>query len=103
MGCDMGGLWQLASKVEQALWVAAGSSITSDYRQRYRYTALALRTHPVLRKALLQVRIQKTFSPYPLALPQSSALSGLLKHLFLSATCARPFFRSVENVLLHCY
>ena len=62
---DASGFWQLASKVEQALWVAAGSSITSDYRQRYRYTALALRTHPALRNGLLQVEIQKKKSPHP--------------------------------------
>ena len=48
-------LLQLASKVEQAIWIAAGSKITADYRQRYRYTALALRTHPSLRTGLLQV------------------------------------------------
>ena len=47
---------QLASKVEQAIWAAAGSKITADYRQRYRFTVLALRTHAALRAGLLQVR-----------------------------------------------
>jgi hypothetical protein len=65
VGYDVIGLWQLASKVEQALWVAAGSSITADYRQRYRYAALALRTHPALRNGLLQVEIQNPPPPSP--------------------------------------
>jgi hypothetical protein len=48
---------QIASKVEQALWKAGGNDINSDYRQRYRNAALALRTHPALRDGLFRVSL----------------------------------------------